>query len=270
MSSNDMTIYYNETNCKHNSDFIICFPGDKVTSGMIVMAIFSYVPVVVFVPLFFWYLWKRSIIPLIGLTSLGFALILNELILKRIIKQSRPPESCACSFGMPSGHSMTSVLLLMWVILEFTLLPLNKSWTKKRRTTYILIAIAVFSVVPYSRVYLKYHTPLQVGVGCAVGLVLSLILYVFLRKFLMHKLPKHKKIFVEFKGKKLLLIKNSYKFKNHTESYSNISSTTTYLHHVVHYRSTSRNNLYKETTTTTTTYDQSQIELNAFEKEKLK
>ncbi|EFA80405.1 hypothetical protein PPL_07239 [Heterostelium album PN500] len=87
---------YNQT-CKKNADIIICLPDDMVNFKGIVMAIYSYIPVVVFIVLAIWYIIRRTIVPILVLATLGLTLLLNEAILKNIIKQPRPPGSCACS-----------------------------------------------------------------------------------------------------------------------------------------------------------------------------
>eukprot|EP01132_Coremiostelium_polycephalum_P011220 gene11220-13745_t len=215
---------FSDIPCKKNSDFIICFPRDSdgVTAGMVIMAIYSYVPVVVFLVLFGWYIWRRSIVPLVVLISLGICLLLNEAILKNIIKQKRPIESCACSYGMPSGHSLISTFLLFWIIFEFLYDPLvlNSKLSKKQRYVYIGIAIVCFSVVPYSRVYLKYHTVEQIIVGSCLGFVISILVFLFLRLFLMHKFPKK-----EIKIRSVRILVNSYVKIHKHDGHHDITAT---------------------------------------------
>ncbi|EGG19597.1 hypothetical protein DFA_00175 [Cavenderia fasciculata] len=133
--------------CRRDSDLIICIPqGQSVTFTVVLMAIYSYIPILLFVVLVIWYLWRRSIIAATVLASLIIALIFNEGIIKNIVKQKRPIESCACSYGMPSGHSLCSTLLLFWICYEFIYVPMDKTLTKQKRILYIALATVIFGV----------------------------------------------------------------------------------------------------------------------------
>lgn len=61
-----------------------------------------------------------SIVPLTRLVVLGILVVINDEILKKFVVQRRPMGSCLYfkSFGMPSGHSATSIGLLTYVLLE--------------------------------------------------------------------------------------------------------------------------------------------------------
>ena len=66
----------------------------------------------------------------------------------------------AGGYSFPSGHSQTSVGTFGGLALT----------TKNKLIRYICVAIAV--LVPFSRMYVGVHTPLDVGVGALISLVL--------------------------------------------------------------------------------------------------
>jgi membrane-associated phospholipid phosphatase len=73
------------------------------------------------------FLWSGDIVPLTRLLVIGVLALINDEILKRIVEQRRPIGSCLYfkSFGMPSGHSATSIGLLVYLLLELFLFHPN-------------------------------------------------------------------------------------------------------------------------------------------------
>ena len=61
-----------------------------------------------------------DLVPLTRLVVLGMIAVLNDLVIKKFIKQKRPIGSCLYfkSYGMPSGHAATSIGLLTYLLLE--------------------------------------------------------------------------------------------------------------------------------------------------------
>ncbi|KAI3659017.1 hypothetical protein MP638_006881 [Amoeboaphelidium occidentale] len=120
------------------------------------------------------------ILALRDLTTIMFllGLVMNEGVnyaLKKIIQEERPPllfteRERHVGFGMPSSHSQ-----YMGFFCAFILSMVFMHWGFKRRVyrnsfIIILTVILAFLVVT-SRVYLGYHTKLQVTVGFTVGLM---------------------------------------------------------------------------------------------------
>jgi membrane-associated phospholipid phosphatase len=68
-----------------------------------------------------------NIVPLTRLLVLGILALINEAIVKQFVQQSRPVGSCLYfkSFGMPSGHSASSIGLLTYLLLEIFLFHPN-------------------------------------------------------------------------------------------------------------------------------------------------
>lgn len=110
------------------------------------------------------------------LAPLVLMVLLNEFGLKHVIMQPRPDGSCDDSFGMPSGHSMVSIGTFVWYA--------SKGAMHIARTGYhhrfgISLAMhgGLWLPVPYSRIYLRYHTVEQVLVGGLIGLLCGCLLW---------------------------------------------------------------------------------------------
>lgn len=79
-------------------------------------------------------------------------------------------------YGMPSSHAQFtaffSVSLTLFLLLRHTPLPASPSHTPfsiPQRLLLSLVALICAGIVAWSRIYLKYHNPLQVLVGCSAG-----------------------------------------------------------------------------------------------------
>lgn len=90
---------------------------------------------------------------------LYFMTRLVNYILKNCIKQERPPETAARmkSYGMPSDHAQTAAFFFMTQYLQ--------------RNRYWPVSFLLSIEVSLSRIYDGYHTPEQVFVGYAIGLL---------------------------------------------------------------------------------------------------
>lgn len=129
-----------------------------------------------------------------GCEALNFAL-------KRLIKEERPrrmPSPCNArkislpiftiivmngkGYGMPSSHAQFlafySVSLTLFLLYRHASPPSHASSSSPNASTPLLhrVAVSIVSVmiavsVAASRIYLNYHTPRQVVVGCAAGAV---------------------------------------------------------------------------------------------------
>jgi len=171
--------------CSKLADFIVCLPDYSFLS--ILMALYSYVPLLLFPVFIFWLCIQRTTRSALSIFIFVVAVLLNEGILKHTIRQPRPVGSCACTYGMPSGHSLLAFLYMTWAILECLLCI--STWNIRKRVTYIIFSIVLFAPVPYSRVHLLYHTTAQVVVGLSVGFIFAVVYFLVLRLYLIHKLP---------------------------------------------------------------------------------
>ncbi len=96
--------------------------------------------------------------------------------LKRILKEERPKQMHGKGYGMPSSHAQ----FVAFFSLSLTLFLLFRHMPKKPSPSYTplslvarvgLSGLALVSagLVAWSRIYLNYHTPKQVVVGCLAG-----------------------------------------------------------------------------------------------------
>ena len=128
---------------------------------------------------FFWCVDKKQGYYLLSIGFIGTTL--NQF-LKLLFRIPRPwvldknftavkeaiPEATGYSF--PSGHTQSSVGVFGGIA----------RWNKNRILRTIAIAICI--LVPFSRMYLGVHTPLDVGVSVLLSLLLIFVLYPLIRK----------------------------------------------------------------------------------------
>merc|ERR1719326_918113 len=86
-----------------------------------VALIWCFLPFVVPFLFFMWWIYAQTFFPLYGLALATFCVVLNELVLKNLFQQPRPPESAAHSYGFPSGHVLNAYSLQTWLFLELTI-----------------------------------------------------------------------------------------------------------------------------------------------------
>ncbi|KAJ1725071.1 hypothetical protein LPJ53_000722 [Coemansia erecta] len=106
---------------------------------------------------------------IIGITFL-LGQLLNEafnLALKLAIRESRPNPHLGDGYGMPSSHSQFMGFFAVYVCMYLQ----NRVTTDTVQKLAVQIgALALSALTVISRVYLGYHTVLQVFAGTAVGL----------------------------------------------------------------------------------------------------
>lgn len=145
--------------------------------------------------------------------------LLNELILKRIVKNSRPELSCNFSCGMPSGHSTVAMCLWTLALLDsyarmvpnnmrgpdlkplklpsshphrknigvghrlVSSVPLPRLFmlTQMQFVVFMLVWSVLLLPVPYSRTVLYDHYPSQVVVGSICGIIEAIIFWFAVR-----------------------------------------------------------------------------------------
>lgn len=108
--------------------------------------------------------------------SIGFVALLTNQMLKLIFRIPRPwvldpkftivesARASADGFSFPSGHAQNAVITFGGIAATD-----QRKWLRR-----VCIAMAV--LVPFSRMYLGVHTPLDVGFGAALSLVLLVVL----------------------------------------------------------------------------------------------
>lgn len=101
-----------------------------------------------------------------------------NFLLKRILKEERPKLMHGKGYGMPSSHAQFVAFfsLSLTLFLLFRHIPKEKSssHTPLSIGARVLLSMAVLGnagLVAWSRIYLNYHTPKQVGVGLLAGTI---------------------------------------------------------------------------------------------------
>ncbi|CAF3443460.1 hypothetical protein SNK03_008501 [Fusarium graminearum] len=121
----------------------------------------------------------------VGLMFLGqLACEALNFALKRLIKEERPRRIHGKGYGMPSSHAQFvafwSVSLALFLLVRHKPPRVLKSradsgvhrpWSVIERMAVSMAGMAIAAATAWSRVYLNYHTPKQVVVGCAAGAV---------------------------------------------------------------------------------------------------
>jgi len=105
--------------------------------------------------------------------------------LKRYIKEERPREMHGKGYGMPSSHAqfVTFFSLTLSMFLLFRHVPhpteTHTPFSFFQRLFLSITAIISATAVASSRIYLNYHTPKQVLVGCAAGALFAVLWFAF-------------------------------------------------------------------------------------------
>lgn len=128
---------------------------------------------------FYWCISKKQGYYLLSVGLIGT--ILNQF-LKLVFRIPRPwvqnpdftiveaARAEATGYSFPSGHTQTSVGIFGGIAL----------WNKNKIVRIISIALCI--LVPFSRLYLGVHTPLDVGVSVVLALVLIFVLYPLIKR----------------------------------------------------------------------------------------
>lgn len=117
----------------------------------------------------------RTIEGLSIVCSLASTSLLNEKILKKIFKRTRPAikkgykklvVKIPTSYSFPSGHTATA----------FAVVPL----ALKFGTVIGIISVVAATIIGFSRVYLKVHYLSDVLMGAMLGTIISFGTYIFI------------------------------------------------------------------------------------------
>jgi len=105
--------------------------------------------------------------------------------LKRWIKEERPREMHGKGYGMPSSHAqfVTFFSLTLTLFLLFRHVPhpteTHTPFSFFQRLLLSIAALTSAGAVAVSRIYLSYHTPKQVLVGCTAGAIFAVAWFGF-------------------------------------------------------------------------------------------
>lgn len=142
----------------------------------IVWLISSLLPPIIYAGLLLFVIVSRTSRVAFFLFNLAVIQILNEVILKKIIAESRPRGACSNSYGLPSGHAAFAASLITWLLLEWIMFH-EKVPFKTYKYHVILRTMALLAIpfIPISRYFLNYHTAKQIGLGIATGTICAMI-----------------------------------------------------------------------------------------------
>lgn len=105
-----------------------------------------------------------------------------NLVIKRMVKQGRPPGSVGNGYGFPSSHSQYMGYFATFLILHLHFrhkFASNGVWIidqAVRALVYIAI-ITWAGIVAYTRYYLSYHSVSQILWGMSLGITFSIGFY---------------------------------------------------------------------------------------------
>ena len=141
--------------------------------GEAVAVLYSFVPWAVALAVIFAALYRKTSTLVAGVMYISFVVSTNEVLIKRNFPQSRPIASCLVSPGMPSSHSIISIGLLVWTVLELA--------ERGSQARHVVAAAAVLLPVPASRVVLNDHSYEQVMAGSLFGVSTALFFFAFMK-----------------------------------------------------------------------------------------
>lgn len=122
----------------------------------------------------------------------GFNAVISK-VLKRLFRQQRPSATCALlgiceEYGLPSSHAQILSFSLALVLLWAYRLIIQSSTSKLERAVAALEVVtltALTAVTGYARVYLGYHSAVQVVLGTAAGLAGAFVQYAVTVRYLL-------------------------------------------------------------------------------------
>ncbi|KPI37934.1 putative dolichyldiphosphatase [Cyphellophora attinorum] len=110
-----------------------------------------------------------------------------NFVAKRLLKGVRPTEHIGKGYGMPSSHAQFAAYFCLHLTLFLVLRHQTSQQTStshrptskiERLALSILVSFVAF-LVATSRIYLNYHTPLQVWTGFGIGLAFAVLWFGF-------------------------------------------------------------------------------------------
>jgi len=181
-AAQDLTCPHGYTTGLPFSGFTV--PKDHATTLNHIGGIYASAPFFLAIGFPLLFLWTRGTKEILGVVFFWLAALVVE-ILKVIIRQPRPPESCHTSCGMPSGHTLESMAFFTWFLLEVLR---SKVWVPRPLGKAVLLLIAGVLLLPvgWSRTATHDHSWPQVVIGGAVGVLLGIGWFMFLQLRLMY------------------------------------------------------------------------------------
>jgi len=141
----------------------------------IIAILYGFLPWLVPLSMVIYFLITWHFIVLYGLCINIFASILNEAILKPILKQPRPKQTAnrkpdgSIKPGMPSGHVFNASAIMVWALMEVYFQGPGLEEHAKLSYYWIGAIALLMGPVPWARWYNYDHTAMQCLVGGILG-----------------------------------------------------------------------------------------------------
>jgi len=97
-----------------------------------------------------------------------------KFVVKRIIRQPRPPLGSKKTYGMPSTHTATMAYYATFITFAAIYLPLHPSLPGLARAIPVVV-LPWAALVATSRVLLGHHTWAQIAAGCGCGITFAAV-----------------------------------------------------------------------------------------------
>lgn len=122
-------------------------------------------------------------LPLYGVAMSIVCALINEAVLKPILKQPRPQETAHVythgdkigqpKDGMPSGHVLNATTLMVWSLLEVGLKGPGLEKDQALTITWLIIILVLMAPVPWARWHNWDHTLNQTLVSLCLGTIVG-------------------------------------------------------------------------------------------------
>lgn len=164
------------------------FPVDFKDPLNIIALIYGYLPFVIPLVFFIDMVVERRFIAFYGLAVSGVVTLINEVILKELLKQPRPYGSANRKFnektkkwemkpGMPSGHVLNATTTMVWCLLEVSLRGPGFDDHPFMTGKLLLLILVCMAPVPWARIYNQDHSLAQCTVAGVLGVFAGLMAY---------------------------------------------------------------------------------------------
>ncbi|KAK1054041.1 hypothetical protein LTR74_016111 [Friedmanniomyces endolithicus] len=151
-------------------------PADPISHACAYLALVPQALVITYVAL----IWSTREVEILLMFAGQMGCEAFNWLLKRTIKEQRPPQMHGKGYGMPSSHAQFvaffSAFLTLFLLFRHNPHHPHASSTHAptpywQRLSLALLSMVSAGAVAQSRVYLYYHTPSQVYVGLLVGVL---------------------------------------------------------------------------------------------------
>mmetsp|Transcript_45146 Transcript_45146/g.55285 ORF Transcript_45146/g.55285 Transcript_45146/m.55285 type:complete len:327 (+) Transcript_45146:59-1039(+) len=164
------------------------FPVDFKDPFNIIALIYGYLPFVIPLVFFIDVVAEHRFIAFYALAVSGVVTLINEAILKEILKQPRPKGSANRKFnektkkwemkpGMPSGHVLNATTTMVWCLLEVGLRGPGFDDHPLLTGKLLLLILLCMAPVPWARIYNQDHSLAQCTVAGVLGVFAGSVAY---------------------------------------------------------------------------------------------